>query len=90
MCLEDGYGSFGDFRTMGIRGIELELCPPLILDMERVGCYVLVVKDLKVDAMAALCEAGHDPICGGKAVAFVAVFEWLHQDDIGVQMVGEH
>ena len=23
-------------------------------------------------------------------MAVVAVFEWLHQDDIGVHMVGEH
>ena len=40
--------------------------------------------------MDALCEAGHDSICGGKAVVFVVGFEWLHQDDIGVHMVGEH
>ena len=90
MCLEDGYGSFGDVRTMGIRGIELELSPPLILDVELVGCYALVVKDLEVDAMAALCEAGRDPICGGEAVAVVAGFEWLHQDYIGAHMIGDH
>ena len=40
--------------------------------------------------MAALCEAVHDSICGSEAVAVVAGFEWLHQDDIGVHMVGEH
>ena len=40
--------------------------------------------------MATLCQAGHDSICGGKAVSVVAGFEWLHQDDIGVHMIGEH
>ena len=40
--------------------------------------------------MAALCEADHDLICGNDAVAVVAGFEWLHQDDIGVHMLGEH
>ena len=40
--------------------------------------------------MAALCEAGHNPICGGEAVAVMAGFEWLHQDYIGVHMIGEH
>ena len=40
--------------------------------------------------MAALCEAGHDPICGGKAVAVMAGFEWLHQDYIDVHIIGEH
>ena len=40
--------------------------------------------------MAVLCKAGHDLICGGEAVAVVEGFEWLHQDEIGVHMVGEH
>ena len=40
--------------------------------------------------MAAFCEAGHDPICGGKAVEVMEGFEWLHQDCIGVHMIGEH
>ena len=40
--------------------------------------------------MDALCEAGNDLIYGGKAVAVVAIFEWLHQYDIGVHMLGEH
>ena len=42
--------------------------------------------------MAALGEAGNDTIYSSKAeaVAFVAGFEWLHQDYIGVQMTGEH
>ena len=40
--------------------------------------------------MPRFFEAGHDPICGGEAVAVVAGFEWLCQDDIGVHVVGEH
>ena len=40
--------------------------------------------------MAALCESVHDSICDGEAVAVVVGFKWLHQDDIGVHMVGEH
>ena len=42
--------------------------------------------------MAALGEAGNDAICSSKAeaVAFVAGFEWLHQDYIGVHMIREH
>ena len=40
--------------------------------------------------MAALCESGHDSICGGKVVAVLAGFEWLHQDNIFVHMVVEH
>ena len=58
--------------------------------MDLVGCAALVVKDLEVDAMATLCEAGHDWICGGEVVAVVAVFGWLHQDYIGVHIIGEH
>ena len=65
MCLEGEDGSFVDVMTMEIRGNELELRPPLLLDVELVGCTTLVVKDLEVDAMDALCEAGHDPICDG-------------------------
>ena len=90
MRLEVVDGTFGDVTTMDIRGIELELRPPLLLDVELVGCAAFVVNDLDFDTMAALCEAGHDTICGGKAVAVVAVLEWLHQDNIGVHMVGEH
>ena len=33
---------------MDIRGNELELRPPLILDVELVGCAAFVVKDLEV------------------------------------------
>ena len=40
--------------------------------------------------MTTLFEAGHDPICGGEAVTVVSGFEWIHQDDIGVYMVGDH
>ena len=40
--------------------------------------------------MAALCEAGHDSICGSMEVSVVDGFEWLHQDGIKVHMVGEH
>ena len=75
MRLEGADGAFGDVTTMDIRGNELELRPPLLLDMEFVGCSELVVKDLEVENMAALCEAGHDSICGGDAVVVVARFE---------------
>ena len=68
----------------------MELRPPLLLDVELVVCDEFVVKDLEVDTMAVLCEAGRYPICGGKAVGVVAGFEYIRQDDIGVQMVGEH
>ena len=88
--LEGADGAFGDVTTMDIRGNKLELRPSLLLDVEFVGWAELFVKDLEVDTMAALCEAGHDLICGGKAVAVVAVFEWLHQDDIGAHIVGEY
>ena len=90
MCLEGADGLFRDVTTMEIRGNELELRPPLLLDVELVGCAAFVVKDLEVDTMAALCEVGHDPICGGEAVAVVAGFEWLHHYYIGVHMIGEH
>ena len=40
--------------------------------------------------MDTLCEGGHDLICSGKAEVVVVGFEWLHQDDIGDHMVGEH
>ena len=68
----------------------MELRLPLLLDVELVGCAAFVVKDLEVDAMAALCEAGHDLICGSEAVEVVEGFEWLHQDYIGVHMTGKH
>ena len=84
MRLEGADGAFGDVTTMDIRGNDLELRPPLLLDVKFVGCAAFIVEDLEVDTMAALCEAGHDSIYGGDAVAVVAVFECLHQDDIGV------
>ena len=90
MCLEGAYGVFGSVTTMEIRGNKLELCPPLLLDVELVGCTALVVKDLEVDTMAALFEVGHDLICGGKEVAVLAGFEWLHKYEICVHMLGEH
>ena len=89
MCLEGADGSFGDVTMMGIRGNKLELHPPLILDVELLGCTTLVVKDLEVKSMATLCEAGHDLICGGKTVAVMGRFEWPHQDYIGVHIIGD-
>ena len=68
----------------------MEIRPPLLLDVEFVGCAEFVVKYFEVNTMTALCEVGHDPICGGEAVAVVAGFEWLHHYYIGVHMIGEH
>ena len=82
MCLEGSDGVFGDVTTMDIRGDKLELLPPIIIDVDLVGCAAFIVKDFEVNTMAAICEAGHDLICGREAVAFVAGFECLHQDDI--------
>ena len=90
MHLEGADNAFGDVTEMDIRGNKLELRPPLLFDVELVGCTAFVVKDLEVDTMPALCEAGHDSICGCKAVAVVAGYEWLHQDNIGVHMLGEY
>ena len=89
MCLEGAYGAFGDVTAMDIRGKELELRPPLLFNVELVGCATFVVKDLEVDTMAALCEAGHDLICGGETVAVVSGFEWLHQDGICAEILGD-
>ena len=90
MRLEGADGAFVDVTVMDIRGNELELCPSLLLDVELVGRTAFVFKDLEVNTMTALCEAGHDSICGSEAVAVVAVFEWLHQYDIGFHLVGDH
>ena len=46
MCLEEVDGSFIDVTPMDIRGNELELRPPLLLDVDLVGCAALIVKDL--------------------------------------------
>ena len=78
MRLEGADGAFGDVTTMDTRGNELELRPPLLLDVEFVGCTEFVVKDLEVDTISALCEAGHDLIYGVDVVTVVAGFEWLH------------
>ena len=75
---------------METRGNELELLPPLLLDVELVGCTAFIVNDFEVDVMAALGEAGHDLICGGNAVAVVVGLKIIHQDYIGVHMTGEH
>ena len=61
-------------------GTSWKFAPPLLLDMELVGCDAFVVEDLEVNTMAGLCETGHDTICGSEAVAVMAVFEWIHQD----------
>ena len=90
MRLEGADGAFGNVTVMDIRGHELELRPPILFDVELVGCTEFVVKDLEVDTMATLCEAGHDSIYGSEAMVVVAGFEWLHQDGIGVHMVGEN
>ena len=76
MCLEGADGLFGYVQPMDIRGNELELFSPLLLDVELVRCTTFVVKDLEVNSMAALGEAGHDPICGGEVVAVVAGLKW--------------
>ena len=65
---------------MDIRWDELELCPPLLLNVELVCCAEYVVKDLYVDTIAVICEAGNDPIWGGEAVAVLVGFKWLHKD----------
>ena len=88
--LEGADGAFGDVTAIDIGGHELEFRPPLLFNVELVGCTAFIVKDLEVNTMVAFSESGHDSICGGKAVAVVAVFECLHQDDIGFHMVGEH
>ena len=90
MRLEGVDGAFGGVTTIDIRGNDLELCPPLLLNVEFVDCAAFVVKDLEVNTMAVLCEAGRDLNYGGKSVAVVAGFEWIHQDDVGVHMVVEH
>ena len=40
--------------------------------------------------MASLCEAGHDTLVGSKVMVVMAGLEWLHQDDVSVDVVGEH
>ena len=40
---------------MEIRGNNFELYPPLLLEMDFLGCATFVVKDLEVDTMAELC-----------------------------------
>ena len=42
--LEGADGAFGNVMAMYIRGQELEFCPPLLFDVELVGCTALVVK----------------------------------------------
>ena len=46
MRLEGANGAFGDVAAMDIRENELELFPPLIFDVELVGCTAFIVKDL--------------------------------------------
>ena len=87
MRLEGANGAFGDVTVMEIRGHELEFCPPLLFNVDLVGCNAFVVKDLEVNTMAVCSESGHDSICSRKVVAVVAGFEWIHQDDIGVHML---
>ena len=60
MRLEGADGAFGDVTAMDIRGHELELCPPLLFDVNILGCTAFVVNDLKVETMAAFSESGHD------------------------------
>ena len=62
--------------------------PPLLLVVELVGCTAFVVKYFEVNTMTALCEVGHDPICGGEVVAVMARLKWFHQNYIGVHMIG--
>ena len=74
MRLEGADGVFGGVMAMDIRGNELELRPPLIFDVELVGCTAFVVKDLEVNTMAMLCKTGNYSICGDKEVTVVAGF----------------
>ena len=87
MRLEGADGAFSNVTAMDIRGHELEFRHPLLFGVDLVGCTEFVVKDLEVNTMAKFSESGHDLICGGKAVAVVEGFEWIHQDDIGLHMV---
>ena len=75
MRLEGANGAFGDVTEMDIRGKKLELRPPLLFNVDLLGCTTFIVKELEVNTMAALCEAGHDLICGVEVVAVVAGFK---------------
>ena len=47
ICLEGVDGAFGYITAMEIREHELELFPPLLFDVELVGCTAFIVKDLE-------------------------------------------
>ena len=76
MCLEGANGSFGDVTTMDIRGNELEPPPPLLLDVNLVGCAAFLVKYAEVNTMAAFCEAGHDPQDSNGSNKITLVSKW--------------
>ena len=73
--LEGADGAFVNVTEMDIRGHELDFRPPLLFNLDLVGCTALVVKYLEVDTMAVFSESGDDSICGGEAVAVVVGFK---------------
>lgn len=65
-------------------------CLPVVGDGSAVLLAGFVVKDLVLDGVTFLFEAGHDAAMGGDSVAVMAGLEWLHEDGIAVAVVGQH
>ena len=92
VCLERLDHAFGYVAAVHVGRNELEGSVPLFFNLLFVGGAALVVEDLEVDVVAVLLEAGRDAVGGSKAVAVavVARLERLYQDDVAVDVVGEH
>ena len=61
-----------------------------VSDVAKVLLAGFVVKDLVVNNVAALLEAGHDVSVCRDTVAILARLEGFNEDDVGVAMVSDH
>ena len=58
--------------------------------MSAVFLAHFVIKDLVVDDMAVILEAGHDASVGRDVVEVFLCLEGLNEDGVGVTVVGDH
>ena len=90
MSFEVADGTLGYVATMDIGGYQLVCGCPYVGDVSAVFLDGFVVEDLVVDDVTVSLEAGHDASVGRYVVAVFSCLEGLHEDGVGVAVVGNH
>ena len=81
---------FSSATAVNIWRDKLELYMPLLFNYAPVFGTGFVVKDLQVNAVAAVFEAFHDQDVGGNADGVILGLEWRLEDRPKLAVVGNH